>query len=951
MKNRQLFLRALLILSTFFILPVTANSNTDKVVANNDCFSTDWPHEKSDLNPDPSIIFGEMENGFRTVMMVNREPKNRVALYLNVQAGSLHETDEQRGVAHFLEHMLFNGSTHFPTGTLIEYFQSIGMNFGGDTNAHTTYDETVYNIILPGNSKEEIDKGLLVMSDYSRGALIPESEVNRERGVILSEKRARDSADYRTHVATTAFTMRGTRVVDRMPIGTVETLEKADRKLLLDYYNKWYRPENMALIIVGDFDPELVQPLVEKRFAKLQSGAPIPQCPSLGQTDHKGTEFFYHYEPEQGYTEISIESIWNEKPQDDSFALQIENLERYAVSLLMRHRFEKMVENGQAPFTSGGYSAGSFLDSIGYSSIHVKTNPDKWQQSLNILEQTLRGSLNYGFSKEELHRVKKELTALFESAVMTANTRSSTHLAGQIIYHLNKNRVLQSPLQEKELFSPVIDNLTPEIVHERLKKSWSQQNRLVSLTGNSEVKGNKPKDVISNQYEQSLKEQVVKLTETAKFDFPYLNLYVDMVKPPKIKDLKEIDSQKIIFNNGVIVNLKQTSFKKNSISIVADLDAGRQSEPSSGMGMLAEAVINHSGTGKLKESELKSALAGTTVDLSFKVGQTSFRWQGGSLSSDIEQLFQLLQSQLVDPGMREDAYRLAMQNFKQMYQKLGRDINGAMQLRVNRFFGGGNDFFGLAPWVDFSRISLKQIRDWLMPILYRGSVEISIVGDFEKEKIIELSSNYFGSLPQRKQNDIPEEMAVFPAGQTLQTEVETTIDKALIVIGWPTEDFWDISRTRRLHILASVFRDRLRKVIREKLGATYSPTVYNHSSRVFPGYGVMKVMMISHPQKVDILKNEVLKLADELRKQGVSEEELLRAKAPSLTSIKDMLRTNEYWLNSVLSLSSRYPMQLQWPTTILSDFGAITKEELSEMAQTYFDNKKSGSALVIPITE
>ncbi|MEK6201623.1 MAG: insulinase family protein, partial [Desulfobulbaceae bacterium] len=147
------------------------------------CLSTAWPHEKSDLAPDPALVFGRLDNGFRYILLRNQEPKGRVGVYLNIQAGSLHETEEQRGIAHFLEHMVFNGSTHFPPGSLVEYFQSIGMSFGGDTNAHTGFDETVYHILLPGGSREELKKGLLVMSDYARGALLSETEIDRERGV------------------------------------------------------------------------------------------------------------------------------------------------------------------------------------------------------------------------------------------------------------------------------------------------------------------------------------------------------------------------------------------------------------------------------------------------------------------------------------------------------------------------------------------------------------------------------------------------------------------------------------------------------------------------------------------------------------------------------------------------------------------------------------------------
>lgn len=910
--------------------------------------STDWPHENSDLNPDPSMVFGRLNNGFRYIMKVNSEPKNRVALFLDVQAGSLFESDEQRGLAHFLEHMLFNGTKNFPAGKLVEYFQSIGMNFGGDTNAHTTYDETVYNVVLPGNSLEEIDKGLLVMSDYSRGALVPESEVERERGVILSEKRARDSASYRTHVATTRFTMRGTKIPERMPIGIEETLKKADRKLLLDFYNSWYRPENMVLVMVGDFDPDLVKPLVEKRFSHLESGAPVQECPQVGQPDHKGIEFFYHYEPEEGATEISIESVWAEKKQNDSFKLQKKNLQEYAVALLVRHRFEKMLESGSLPFTSGNYYSGNFLHTIGYASIHVKTSPDTWRQSLEELEQVLRRALKFGFSDEELKRVKKELEAMLDSAVLTANTRNSTELANDIISHLNKNKVFMSPSQEKKLFMGVVENITREDVHEELKRTWSHNNRLISLTGNTKISDDRAVDVIQATYKQSKKKKVSQAPSSSKVRFPYLELPENIVKPKEVIDLAEINAEKLIYPNGVVVNLKQTPFKKNSISIVADIGNGKRSEPFAGMGLLAESVINGSGTGTLKESELRTALAGSTVKLRFKVGHTSFRWIGDCVTKDVEQLFQLLQAVVVDPGMRKDVYKVNMDNFQQMYKQLDQDVEGSLQLHVNRFLGGGNDFFGLESWEEFSKIKFEQIKSWMLPLLADTSLEISIVGDFDREKILKLASEYLSNLPTRKENSIQNEQIKFPVGQTLRLDVGTSIEKTLVVIGWPTDDFWDINRTRRLHMLASVFRDRLRKVIREKLGATYSPVVYNDSSRIFPGYGVMKVMLIVDPEREEMVRGEVLKIADELREKGVSDDELVRAKAPSLTSIKDMLRTNRYWRDSVLSLSSRYPIQLRWPTTILSEFNAITKEELSKMAAKYLVKEKSAAAIVSP---
>lgn len=206
------------------------------------CVSRGWPHDGSDLRPDPAVHFGTLDNGLRYVILPNREPADRVGLYLNIQAGSLHESDSQRGYAHFLEHMLFNGTENYPPGTLVEYFQSIGMGFGSDTNAHTNFHETVYRLLLPDGSEKNLREGLLVMADYARGALLLESEVERERGIILAEKRSRDSAGYRLYEKRMRFSFAGTRVAERFPIGTEEALRKADAAGLRSFYDSWYRP-------------------------------------------------------------------------------------------------------------------------------------------------------------------------------------------------------------------------------------------------------------------------------------------------------------------------------------------------------------------------------------------------------------------------------------------------------------------------------------------------------------------------------------------------------------------------------------------------------------------------------------------------------------------------------------------------------------------------------------
>ena len=225
-----------------------------------------WPHEQSDLPPDPALIFGKLPNGVRYIVMQNKTPLDRVSMHLMVHAGSLNETDDQQGLAHFLEHLVFCGSTHYKPGELITYFQSIGMDFGADANAHTGFSDTVYDMLLPNGSQKSLVDGLTVLRDFADGALLLPSEINRERHVVLAEKMTRDSASYRTFVSSLKFCLPDSLVSRRLPIGDENIVKAAGQTIIKKFYDAWYRPEKMMIVITGDMDPATAVPLIENTF-------------------------------------------------------------------------------------------------------------------------------------------------------------------------------------------------------------------------------------------------------------------------------------------------------------------------------------------------------------------------------------------------------------------------------------------------------------------------------------------------------------------------------------------------------------------------------------------------------------------------------------------------------------------------------------------------------------
>jgi len=913
-----------------------------------------WPHEKSELLPDPSLVFGRLTNGFRYVLMENHKPKDRVSMHLNVQVGSMYETDGQQGLAHFLEHMLFCGSAHFKPGELVRYFQSIGMKFGPDANAHTGYYETVYDILLPQGSRESLENGLTVLKDFADSALLLESEIDRERRVVLAEKRTRDSASYRTFVSTMKFEFPEAKISKRFPIGMEDIIKNADQKLFKEFYDTWYRPEKMILVMVGDFDAGTSALLIEKKFSPLSARAPARQGPDIGEINHNGVKAFYHFEKETGKTTVSIEVVKKVMQEPDSLDFQRKLLVQDIADRIVQNRLDLLVSKSDTPFTSASIRSGVFMGQIEFAGITAKSSPENWEKSLLLVEQNLRKALKYGFTKSELERVKKDFLSDMDKALNKAPTRDSRALAREIIRDLNTGMVSMSPEQKKNLFAPVIDSLTLKDVHDLFIKLWKPEHRLVLVTGNAELgaDGADTEELILAAFNKSGSMEVLRPVKMKTVIFPYLPEPVNKGRIIKKKVISDLGIVQVDFENGVRLNLKKTDFEADEVLVNLFFGSGRSVEPLNrpGLAALSREVINESGLGALDRDEIERAMAGKNTNVIFGVGEDSFFLRGKTVSKEVRLLFQLLYAHLTDPGYREDAYKLAMERFKQKYLKLSSSIDGAMLLTGKRFLAGGDSRFGLPPYGTFKNLTLDHVKSWLNAPLRHDKLEVSVVGDFDIDSIIEIVSKYFGSLPQRqnshvdKKSDLPK----FPVAQSLEINVATKIPKGLVVVAYPTEDLWNIHRTRLFSVLADILTDRLRERIREKLGAAYSFVVYNRASRAYPGYGLLQTFVHAAPEDINMIISEIKKVVSDLAETGPDNDELRRAAGPTLTGIKDMMQSNYYWLNTVVSGSIKHPLQLEWSRTIMDDYASITKGELSILAKKYLDNDKAAVIIIKP---
>ncbi|MDY0359856.1 MAG: insulinase family protein [Desulforegulaceae bacterium] len=895
-----------------------------------------WPEIKTDLPFDNSIKYNRLDNGFRYLIKKNNTPEKRAALYLGVMAGSVYETEEERGIAHFLEHMVFCGSKNFKPGELINYFQKIGMDFGADTNAHTGFDETVYKIYLPQGKKEDLKDAMIILNDFAFNALIPKEEVEREKKVVLAEMSARDSADYRTTVKLYNFLFDGLILPKRFPIGEKEVVENADQKILKNFYNSMYTPERMVLAVTGDIDVNEAEKLVKEVFSGKKRDVLSKNIPDFGKLKNKkGNRSFYHYEKETASTSVSINFIKDIDIFESSFSFESKWLKRYMVSLVLNYRLNSLLENG-APFESANNFTFPFMKRVLWSNITVKTSPENFEKTLFVLAEELKKINEQGFHEFELERVKNEVLKILERDVETSNTRDTKSLASSIISSAMSGDIIVSPEDSQKIFSPFVKKVSLEDLNNSFREIWDLKNISVCVTGNLLIENN-PLEKISASVKKAFLQDVKADEKKSGKIFPYLEI------PEKKSGIKEKlflepEITRIILGNNNVINYKKTDFDENKVFFKASFGKGRAFEPKDKKGLysLSSRVLNTSGLNSISREELGISLSDKDVSIKFGVDEESLYFSGRASKNDLETLFLLFYHYIKDPGFKENAYGLSLKRLKTSYEKKLKSVDGNLNLKAGAFFADNDYRFEPVTYDDAVKISLDEIRNFISDNFKNKAFEISVVGDFDEKNLEELVLKYLAVDEKREkiENHVPKPVN-FPKGKNKEIEVDTKINSAFVMAGIKTDDMYPIENSRALNLCARIIDDRLRVNIREKLGAAYSPFAYNNPSKIYENYGGLFMGVKTSPETTEIVKNEIKTIISSLKKEKITDDEFERAINPLLSSIATQVQKNSYWLNTVLDGSFKNGIQLEWAKTIISGYSLLTKEIVQKKCDKY----------------
>lgn len=913
-----------------------------------------WPQEKSDLKPDPKAVFGRLANGLQYVILPNEEPPGRASLRLYMDVGSLMEADDQQGMAHYLEHMAFNGSRNFASGKMVEYFQRLGMAFGADTNAHTSFRETVYQLELPKVEESYFADGIKLFRDYLDGMFLDAKEIDKERGIILSEKLSRDSVGYRTMLAGFKFALPEGLISRRMPIGVEETLKTMQRPRFVDFYETYYRPDRATVVAVGDIkDVELVKGLIEKHFGDAKPRRDDSLDPDMGRvTAGRGLIAMLHHEKDAPATDISIEINRPAKKRPDTAARRREIMVRDFGDLMLNQRFSKLAKAPNAPIMKAESYSTEYLEFVELNGVSATCKPEHWQAALSLIEKELRRALQHGFTDAEFEEAKATLMKGARLRAEQASTRQSRALASQIVTVLAAKKVFTHPADDLPRVEGVLATLKKEECLEALRQGWDWKDINIFIGGNLKLEGDASEAILA-AYRASATQPVEAPAEESSAQFAY----TDFCPPGTIakrSEVKDLEITQVVFGNGVRLNLKKTPFQKNSASVLVSFGGGKLDVPRARAAIIpfAQSSFQMGGLGKHDVDEIRRIFASRSVSADFAIADESFVLSGRTTPADLTDQLQLLAAYVTAPGYRDEAERQFRKNIEAMYTQLAHTAEGVMADQVSGFIHSDDPRFGFPELRDLEGITNADLKQWLSPVLSNAYMEISIVGDIDVERSITAVARTFGALPKRagtKPSYAQERQVAFPSEPRMKEfRFSTEIPKAIATIYWPTDDMSDIKRTRRLILLSQVLDDRLRLKVREELGETYSPACYHVANDTFKGYGYMTAMIECKPEQAAQLGRLVTRIGEELASGSISDDEFDRARKPLLEQLAQQRRDNRYWLQNVLRCCQEHPERIEWARTMLDDVGGIQKADLEALARKYLGASRAITVNVIP---
>lgn len=908
-----------------------------------------WAFQESDVPVEAGYRFGRLDNGMRYVIRQNATPKGTALVRMEVAAGSLDENDDERGFAHFVEHMAFNGSTNVPEGEMIRLLERHGLAFGADTNAQTSFDRTTYMLDLPRNDPLLLETALMLMRETASELTISQEAVDRERGVILSEMRDRNSWMLRNLEDQIAFLNPGSLYSRRLPIGTVETLNAASAESLRAFWRREYVPSQTTIVVVGDFPVDQVEKAIRGRFTNWVP-APAEKQPDAGPVHYKDT----------GRTDIYIDPALSERitasrngpwlDESDTIAQRQENLLRQVGYGIVNRRLQRASRQADPPFRGAGFGTGSVFRSGRTTNLVVDTVDGKWQRGLVNAAMEYRRALAYGFTEAEVAEQIANIRTAAQNAAASADTRSNGTLLGAVLALLRDDIVPASPESSLERLEAFIPQISPENVLAALKKeAIPLDDPLIRFQGRKEPVGGEA--ALRTAWDSAMQAQIEREAGSARGTFAY----TDFGAPGMVvSDVREaaLGIRQVRFANGVRLNVKRTDIERDRVNVQLSIDGGSllntKDNPTA-----TEMVpyLAAGGLGKHSQDELQSILAGRTVGTGLSSTPETFVSVAQTTPRDLELQLQVLAALVTDPGYRPEGevrYRLNINNF---FAQMRATPTAALSNAIGGILSDNDPRFTLQDAETYRKLTFERLEADISGRLARGAIEIGIVGDVDEEQAIALVARTFGALPPREPefgSHTRQRERGFTADRTPRVIRHTGApDQALLRYTWHTRDDSDADASTALELLERIVRIELTETLREKLGKAYSPSASSSPSQTWRNYGTFSIAASVDVREVPATRAAIAETIASLRDAPVSDDLLQRARQPMIEAHENALKSNRGWL-ALVDRAQTEAYRIARFQQLTPRLLTITPAQLQALAQQYLGDRNAVEVLVLP---
>jgi len=899
------------------------------------------------INNDPNVKIGKLSNGLTYYIRENRKPENRAEFWLLVNAGSMQENDNQQGLAHFVEHMGFNGIKGFPGNKLTDELQKIGVSFGGGINAYTSFDETVYTLTMPTDDQKNIDMAMNILKSWANDFLLDNKEIEEERGIIIEEYRLGLGADDRMRKKWFPVIFNGSRYADRLPIGLLEVLENFKPQTLKDFYHDWYRPDLQAIVIVGDVNAAEIEKMIISKFSKIK--------PKKNPRE----KIMYPIEP----AKEPVAVVATDKEAGANVVLTARLFPHFVMktvgdyktkmthelfNLMYEGRLEEMMQDPNTPFI--GADAG-YYDFIGNTDAYFAQAMAKENQieaTLRALMQEDYRVLHHGFLESELKRAKDELLYKYEIAANEIDKTESSDFAQEYLKHYLRKDPIPGAKRVFNYAKKYLEEITLEEVN-ALAKQWITKDNIAVVVMAPEKEG----VMVPTEAE------ILAIVKDASLE--NVEPYIDTYKEQEMVDVEslqrgqivsediipEVGVTKVTLSNGITVLLKKTNFKNDEILFRAVSRGGMSlyDEADLASGLLAAAFVDRAGISEIDyvslTKKMKGKQAGVTPDISVFTEELA----GKSTPKDLEFFFQYLHAFFTSPRYDPTVYELVTKEIKEQFKM----IESMPMYRALKYIAKAitqNDFYSPNQLVSFT-----YTDDFINTADYDRAFEIykerfanpagfifTFVGNFDETIMRDFLELYLGSLPTVAKCDMinPDVVKGFPAEQIDQDIFIGTEEQSFVGIGFQKEFPWTEENKTILRALKDALDIELIAEIREKMSGVYSPMLifsWNHLPR--PEYSMI-IFFGCNPNNTDNLSDAAFRILRDMQQHGPSEETMTKVRNQLLKQRETQMQTNEVWRQ----LLSNMWVQNDDITTIATfeeRVNKLTSKDIAHFLQQYFN--------------